>query len=401
MHRLYLGSIQLALMAKAMDRRYLGNILIHIMNDGTVFLLPSVLPLITIEYGLTYAMAGAVSSIIPLCLGILQTPIGRYGERFQSSLMLRVGIMIVGAGALMVGTLPQLFLPGLFLMGIGGSVYHPIGYAYTSRIVGGGKAGVALGIQSSSGDVGILAAYLMAGPMALIGGWRLAFVFWGALSFAAFLASAFLLGVREGDRGATGGGGAALFRREALIVIALFAILGAVHRILSTFLPTIFFLGGLGIAQADAATALYIGIGIAGGIIGGKLTDSHGPRRTALAFYAATAAALLIIYKSQWLLLDVALIAIMGISVLGIYPPLYYAMREITGGRLVGTAYGLLLSLGMVSGIGGVTIGGYLMDYSPHIVYPFAAALALGGAIIAFALPRERQPSPAEPLRKT
>lgn len=371
-----------------MDRRYIGNILMHITNDGTVFLLPSVLPLITIEYGLSYAMAGLVSSVIPFCLGLLQTPIGRYGDRLPNSLMLRAGILIVGAGALMVGTLPQLFLPGLLMMGIGGSFYHPIGYAYTSRIVRGGKAGIALGIQSSSGDVGILAAYLMAGPMALAWGWRLPFLFWGALSMGAFVASFSLFRGERTDHGPEGAVASALFSKDIIIVMVLFAILGAVHRILSTFLPTMFFLGGLEITLADSATALYIGIGIAGGVIGGKLTDSHGPRRTALAFYAITAAALLALYQSHWLFLDVGLIAVMGISVLGIYPPLYYIMRGAAGGRLVGTAYGLLLSLGMVSGIAGVTVGGYLMDYFPSMIYLFASALALGGTIMALALPR-------------
>lgn len=384
-----------------MDRRYVGNILMHITNDGTVFLLPSVLPLITIEYGLTYAMAGAVSSVIPLCLGLLQTPIGRYGDRLPSSLMLRTGILIVGAGALMVGTLPQLFLPGLFMMGIGGSFYHPIGYAYTSRIVRGGNAGTALGVQSSSGDIGILAAYLMAGPMALAWGWRIPFLFWGALSLATFFASFPLFRDGGTGNGSADGGASKLFSRDAIIVMALFAILGAVHRILSTFLPTMFFLGGLGITLADSATALYIGIGIAGGVIGGKLTDSHGPRRTVLACYAITAAALLALYQSRWLPLDVGLIGVMGISVLGTYPPLYYIMRGAAGGRLVGTAYGLLLSLGMVSGIGGVTVGGYLMDYSPSMIYPFASALAVAGAIIAFALPGGGRVRRAEALRKT
>ena len=373
-----------------MDSRYLGNILVHIMNDGTVFLLPSVLPLIVLEYGFSFSTAGFISAIIPFCLSIVQTPIGRIADRLPSTVLLRAGIMIVGTGALMVWMAPPLFIPALFIIGIGGSFYHPVGYAFTSRIVKRGSTGYALGMQSSSGDIGILVAFLAAGPLAIFAGWRAVFGVWGILCFSIAVITSLMF---RGDGASPSEAKSSLSllkKRDALLVMVVFAILGTVQRIIYTYLPTIFFLGGLDITSADLIYALLIGVGIAGGIIGGRFTDKYGPRKIVVAFFAIMFAALLALFMSPALSFAIAMIVILGVTSPGVYPPLYYMMREVTGGKLVGTAYGLLLSLGMLCGIGGVTIGGYIIDYAPNLIYVFAAVLALAGTAIALKFPKKQ-----------
>ncbi len=153
-----------------MDARYYANLMIHFMNDGTVFVLPAVLPLIILEYGLSFRTAGLLSSIIPFCLGLFQTPIGTISDRIPNTIMLRLGILIVSIGSFIASLFPSLLIPSLFLIGIGGSIYHPVGYAYTSKIASNSGTGRALGIQSSSGDMGNLAALIIAGPLISIGG---------------------------------------------------------------------------------------------------------------------------------------------------------------------------------------------------------------------------------------
>lgn len=374
-----------------MDNRYVGNLLTHIMNDGTVYLLPSVLPLVVMEYGFSYITAGYVSAIIPLLLGVLQTPIGRYADRVSSTLLLRVGILIVGAGSLVAGLVPSLFLPALLVIGVGGSFYHPVGYAYTSRIMGSGRTGLALGMQSSSGDIGILVAFLTAGPLALIAGWRSVFVIWGIASIVIALATTLLFRGDDSAPPPSQSDMSALKTRQALLVMVLFMMLGAVQKLIHTYLPTIFFMQGTGITLADLMTSLLIGTGIIGGIIGGRLTDRSGARLVTIAFNAAAAVALSLMFFSSQLAVSAIIIVALGLTLMGLYPPLYYVMRQVTKGKLVGTAYGLLLSLSMFSGILGVTAGGYIVEYMPSMVYLLGAALCIVAAAMAMGLPRRNE----------
>jgi FSR family fosmidomycin resistance protein-like MFS transporter len=391
-----------------MDARYYANLMIHFMNDGTVFLLPAVLPLIILEYGLTFGGAGLLSSIIPFCLGVLQTPIGGVSDRFPNTLMLRLGILIVSIGSLTAALFPSLLIPSLFLIGIGGSIYHPVGYAYTSKIVRNNGTGTALGIQSSSGDMGILAALLTAGPLIAAGGWRSTFLLWGALCFASFLLSSLIF--RRSDApseplpeyksetksrppseapsspvppsAAKGSTLYLLLKRESILIMVLFASLGAVQRLINTYLPTVLFFEGIDITIADSITAVLVGAGIIGGILGGNLVDRYGAKKMTLAFFLSSSILMAGAFFVRQTLPTVILVSIMGVALWGIYPALYLLMREATSVSIVGTSYGLLLSLGMLSGIASISIGGLLMENSPYLIFMLGASIAAFGTVL-------------------
>jgi FSR family fosmidomycin resistance protein-like MFS transporter len=358
------------------------------MNDGTVFLLPSVLPLIVLEYGISFSTAGFVSAIIPFCLSMVQTPVGRIADRLPGTVLLRVGILIVGSGALMIWLAPAFLIPALFIIGVGGSFYHPVGYAYTSRIIKRESTGFALGMQSSSGDIGVLVAFLAAGPMAILAGWRFVFGVWGILCLASVALSSIMFRGDVSPPSQEKSDLSILKKRDAIMVMVLFAILGTIHRIIYTFLPTLFFIGGLSITASDLIYALLIGVGIIGGILSGRLTDKYGPTRLVFTYFALTSAVLILLFSVPILSFSILMVIALGLTSPGLYPTLYYIMREVTNGRLVGTAYGLLLSLGMLSGIIGVTVSGYIIDYSPSWIYVFSAALAMLGALLALKLPK-------------
>jgi MFS family permease len=374
-----------------MDSRYYANLLIHIMNDGTVFLLPTVLPLIVLNYGFSYGIAGFVSAIIPFCLGVFQTPVGRYSDRFSNALLLRIGILIVAAGAFMVGFVPELLIPGLFTIGIGGSFYHPVGYAYTSKIVRNSNSGAALGLQSASGDCGTLIAFLTAGSLVILAGWHSVFITWGALCFTAFVASTLLFRGKELEihsGGSTHSDLSLLKKRDAILIIILFAILGAVQRILSNYLPAIFFIGGNNINIADILTALLIGAGVLGELIGGRFVDRFEGRNLTLLYFASSTLVLIALFFVSEISVAAILVAAVGLIITGLYPIFYYMMRVVTSVKIVGVSYGLLLSVGMLSGMGSIAAGGYIVEASPPLIFIFAAALTLTGLILSFWLPR-------------
>jgi len=368
-----------------MDSRYFASLLLHIMNDGTVFLLPSVLPLIVFEYGFSYVTAGYISAIIPLCLGVFQTPVGRFSDRLPNALLLRVGILIVGLGAISV-YFPQALILSLALLGIGGSFYHPVGYAYTSKIIKNSTSGTALGIQASSGEIGTLAAFLTAGPLAVFAGWRAVFIAWGIMCLLSFLVASFLLREEphEGEKPKSGPSNLSVLKtKPAILIMALFAILGATYRILGNYLPAIFYLQGADIILADLLCALLIAMGIVGGIVGGRMVDRYDGRRVTLALFAVSTLALLAMFASPSLALTGVMVGVVGITVTALYPIFYFLMKEATSVSIVGVSYGLLLSLGMLSGIISLTVGGYLIEYDPRLVFAFGALLTLMATVVA------------------
>lgn len=367
-----------------MDSRYFASLLLHIMNDGTVFLLPSVLPLIVFEYGFSYITAGYISAIIPLCLGLFQTPVGRFSDRFSNSLLLRIGILIVGAGAASF-YFPQILILSLALIGIGGSFYHPVGYAYTSKIMKDSTSGTALGVQASSGEIGTLAAFITAGPIAVLAGWRAVFVVWGMMSLATFLLASFLLHDEPPPtvRPKSAPSNLSLLKtRPAILIMVLFAILGATYRIISNYLPSIFFLQGADIILADVLSALLIAMGIVGGIVGGRMVDRHNSRTVTLTLFGASALGLLGMYASPSLPITILMVCVVGIAVTALYPIFYYLMKEATSVSIVGVSYGLLLSLGMLSGIISLMVGGYLIEFDPRLVFVFGALLTLLALVV-------------------
>jgi len=277
------------------------------------------------------------------------------------------------------------------MIGIGGSIYHPVGYAYTSKIARNSGTGTALGIQSSSGDMGILVALLTAGPIIAFGGWRLVFLFWGALGLSTFfIASAvFMRNGRPPENSSPSASNAPkisalslLLKREAILIMVLFATLGAVQRLINTYLPTVLFFQGIDIVIADSITAVLIGAGIIGGILGGNMVDRHGAKKMTLVSFLSSSLLLATSFFVRSIIPATILIFLMGIALWGIYPALYLLMREVTSSSIVGTSYGLLLSLSMLSGIASVSIGGILMESSPHLIYILGAGIAALGAFI-------------------
>jgi len=407
-----------------MDSRYYANILIHMMNDGTVFLLPTVLPLVVIEYGFSYTVAGFIVAIIPLCLGIFQTPIGGLTDRLPNTLLLRGGILIVAAGAFMVGLVPSLFIPGLFVIGFGGSFYHPAGYAYTSKIVKNSSSGAALGLQSSSGDCGTLIAFLTAGSLVILAGWRGVFVTWAALCVASFAISSFFLKEEQYSVTPMQSVGAVstvmpstaattpaitpvplseetsaprrksalslLKKKDAILILILFAILGAVQRLLQSYLPSEFFIVGSSLTISDDLTAILTGAGILGGLLVGRLVDRYEGRNVSMFMFASSTLVLVAMFEvaQSQIVFASLLIAAVGFAVAGLYPVYYYMMRVVTSVKIVGVSYGLLLSVGMLSGIVSITVGGYLINISPKLLFIFAAVMTLAGVVLSAKLPK-------------
>jgi MFS family permease len=114
---------------------------------------------------------------------IFQPITGRYSEEFESRKLLAIGISIIGFSMILFtfSNTFSLMLATIIILRTGSSFFHPVGVSAISRTYVGGELDRAMGFQSSFGNLGVLAVFLISAPLYSFLGWRGPF-----LVFAAF-----------------------------------------------------------------------------------------------------------------------------------------------------------------------------------------------------------------------
>lgn len=230
----------------------------------------------------------------------------RVGEAgMMAAFFLGAGAATVAAGAT-AG--PGGMAAALAALGLFGAIYHPVGLSWVSKAAPEGARGRVIGLVGIAGSLGVAAAALVAGGLAVLAGWRTALAVPGVVSVAVggVLALSILRGrvarEAEGESGpaepapagaAADGNGAGRVPAVVLVVLAVTFSLGSVlYGALSTATPK-WMSEALSLgAEEPARLGLLVGLvllaGSAGQLLGGALAD----RRWSLKWlYALTLAA--------------------------------------------------------------------------------------------------------------
>ncbi len=267
----------------------------HALSHGLLLIFPTVLMLLQKEFSMDYLKLGIIGNIMNLCYGLGALPAGVIYNRLGPKklyLICFLGSALVSISVALSPTI-GLFTLGLGLLGVCGSLYHPLSNAVISSRVR--EYGRAMGIHGSTGNLGLTVAPFLIGLIASRLGWRWAY-FLGALP-AAVLAvwSIFVLMASREDetRLAPMPAGSPFFRNIkryfALPLICLylmnvminFSFIGSI-----TFLPTclakrtsfhIFHLDNVAIGGMLSAFVLFMGV--FGQYIGGVLAQRPHPER--------------------------------------------------------------------------------------------------------------------------
>ncbi|MEM7444224.1 MAG: MFS transporter [Pseudomonadota bacterium] len=220
-----------------------------------------------------------------LLVGLGAPIAGWLGDRWSESGMMVVFFAITGAGGVAAGLADgttALWI-GLAVLGLGASIYHPVGLSWLVRTVP--NPGRALGFLGVFGGVGIASAALIAGGLIAIAGWRAAFLAPGVICLGLAVA---LFYFRQTGRVADGDGLEVNPRKEsrgdmyrAFIFLTITMAAGAtIFHSLLTAMPEMFeqrmsALVGTSIFGVGAlVTLVYLG-GAAAQIVGGMLVDRY------------------------------------------------------------------------------------------------------------------------------
>ena len=247
-----------------------------------------------------------------LAFGIFALPWGYFADRFTNRTALIICFLGSGLGAMLLvfSTSPAMITASLGIIGAFACICHPAGMGLIS--IGVRNRGMALGINSIAGSIGLLTAPFLAGLCNWLAGWRTAYL--AAAIFAVLGGVAMLLvkideaphtpGNLSAAGEATPGPPGTRRNNRLLLLILFFGIVtlgGLTYRINIVVLPAYLeyhtsflapLLALLPSSDTKALTTMAAGlltsfvylVGIAGQLMGGRLADRRDLRYLYLAF---------------------------------------------------------------------------------------------------------------------
>ena len=371
-----------------------GHAYAHIF-EPIFFIAALVLPA---EMGLTYEEVLALIVAGKLLYGLLAPLAGWLGDRWSTVGMMAVYFLGLGAAAVGVGFAqgPWMLAATLGLMGLFGSIYHPVGIAWLIR--NAEDKGKAIGLNGVFGGIGPALAGLVAGGLIAVSGWRAAFIVPGVVVMATGLLFLVMLarGVvveTKGDRKPEPAASRGDTMRAGIVLSMTMLCAGLVYQATLPALPKLFAerLGDAGIwAAAGGVTVVYLLAGLTQ-ILSGHLADRLSPKRIYVVVAAAQVPLLLgVAYATGLGLVAVAVLAV-SFNMAAI-PAENLLLSRYTPAKWRGTAFGLkfVLSFG-VSGLGVPLVS--VMRGATGGFEALFVLLAISAALVALAasqLPPER-----------
>ncbi len=229
----------------------------HGFNEFFSVIVPPLFPFLVPDLGISYADTGLLVVVFFVTYSVAQLPVGRVANHYSAGRLLVGGQALLSVGIALVAFAPtyETMLAGMVVAGVGGSTYHPTGMSVISDAESESTHGRSMGIHGMLGTFGTVAAPVAVGGLALVFGWRTALLAGAGagLVFAVVLAVVYPRAVpgtapdaslREGLRASLGsgtaraaGGRALAFLRSPamLVLIALFAVVGAEVRAVQSF----------------------------------------------------------------------------------------------------------------------------------------------------------------------
>lgn len=387
----------------------------HFLSHFFLFVLPPLMPLLKVEFDVSYTALGLAITVFNMVSLISQPPVGFLIDRFGAAKPLIVGVALGSLAFAGMAFMPTYWaLIGFAgLAGLANSVYHPANYSILSASVSADRMGRAFSLHTFAGFAGAASAPLAMALGLQYGDWRAGL--WLAAGLGTIVVVLLLAGQgllvnkREAHPSTTESGRAPaavglrlLFTKPILMCFAFFALISISAGGISGFGVVAFVdLHGMALSQAQLALTIYL-IGNAIGIlVGGAIADRtiyH--ERVAMIGFLATAAIIFLIGVSTWPGLGVvAAMAVAGLLFGMIMPSRDMLVRAVTPPGQTGKVFGFVTAGFNVGGIVTPILFGWVMDSgNPRLMFVLAPLFMLiaAGTVLATRAVQREAPAAAE-----
>jgi MFS family permease len=345
--------------------------LFHALNDSATVAVPMVFPIL-LGSGLmirNYAQIGLLSNFGLLATFFFQILIVHAARRWDFRMMLGVSFAGIVLSLVLIPlstTYAWLFLLYI-LFRVFDSFYHTIGLAWVARTHPSQGIDFAMGVQSGSGNLGVLAAFITIGFLAQRTNWQIPLFVWATVCFGLGLVSlALVRGISfRMDDDAEGLGPASWFRTIKLIrrFIPGFVFGGASWSVTVYFAPSLLNrrfgvpMGGTGLYLA-----LWIGMGTVMTYLFGRISRAFGRSKITRAALAVASLSLFGVGLAHRTVLAVSGLFVFGLSLFLIYPALQSCVGNAVSSRNQSLAFSVASNLQILSGALISLVSGFLSD---------------------------------------
>ncbi len=375
----------------------------HAVNDGSVYLLSSLFPVVLANFDLSVLQVGVLVGAGYLVSVIGQPIVGRYSEGANPRKLLALGVAIVSASVLsfVLSTDFSSLLASVILLRVGSSFFHPVGVTAVSRAYTGAGLDRAMGIQSAFGNLGIFSVFVFAAPVYLALGWKATFILFallGVLDVAitlAVLKVPTLADKRPGERidpkvprrGLLG---------TPLFFLAVTFISGACFAVIVNYTNILLQSEShLAVSAANVAVAGWIGFAFLGAVSTGKWPRViRRPSLLALAFLVSASTIVALSFVANNPLLAVPVLLVNGFMLSATYPLTYSELSEFLEGspESKGRSFGAIFSAQTIGGSVFGLVSGYLaVAFGLASAYLAVGLLMFAGAAISLNWARRKK----------
>jgi MFS family permease len=262
--------------AKGAERRALGVACgAHALHDGYTDLVYVMLPIWQGEFGLGFAVLGAMKTVFSGTLAGFQVPAGLLAERFGATAVLALGTALAGLGYVLVGFSNSLsfLVAALFIGGLGASTQHPLASSLIAHAFAGKRSLRALGTYNFAGDIGKMTVPATAALLLVAMPWREALILLGGLGSIAAVAIFLAMprfrdepskSLKNDDPGPAQGAARAY---AFPLLLSVGVIDSATRMAFLTFLPFVLTAKGASIQTVGVALTLVFAGGAAGKLV--------------------------------------------------------------------------------------------------------------------------------------
>jgi MFS transporter, FSR family, fosmidomycin resistance protein len=375
----------------------------HATNDGSVYILSSLFPIVLSLFNLSVLQVGIIVALGYLVNILFQPVVGHYSEGRDPARLLAIGISVITVSIIsfIFATGFLSLLASVVLLRLGSSFFHPVGISTISTSYGGPRLQKAMGFQSAFGNLGVLLVFLTSAPLYLALGWRATFVVFAIWTVAdVFLTLTVLSGRHSTIANKPQSPSSSQPRSKRTIpvffVVAAF-ISGGTYAVILNFANI--FLGTrthLDVSQANLVVSAFIALASLGAIATGGWTRFVPTNRLLAISYLVTSCSVagFTLLSGNVILATITLL-VTGFSISATYPLTYTELSRYLGsvGQQSGGSFGVLSS--------GQTIGASILGLSSGYVSEFfglevsfgtVALLALFGSVSALFWIRRGRP---------
>ncbi|WOF16875.1 MFS transporter [Methanoplanus sp. FWC-SCC4] len=371
-------------------RSILGLSSAHLVNDIYSPVLPAILPLLIIQNGYSYFLAGLLVTVYNLSSSFTQPVIGWLYDNKNIKIPVTVAILFSAFFMSFVGLVQSnYYMILLFAVGaaLGHAFFHPGALGLVSRLAEGKDRGKLTSLFVVGGNLGFAIGPLLAGSaVALFGLKGLVLLFipglLTALMLKRILSPVSLPENRNCDEKSKSPDENKKFPYlpVSLLVIAS-AFRSWVIFASIAYLPTFLHSQGFSLVTANIITSMMLIAGVIGQVVGAGLSDRYGRKEYTLFGLIASIPAFFLFLGTKGLVSVLALFAF-GYLLWSTFS-VTIAMSHELAPKGTGTVSGLMLGFAVGAGGLGVAITGYIADLTSviealsYLIIPIVIAIAL------------------------